>query len=209
MTPNSAEPILGLTGRLQYLLARLQQGDEQARRELINATGERLRSLAHVMFKDYPRLRRWEETADVLQNALLRLYRALQTVTPPSPRDFYRLAALEIRRELLDLARHYFGPHGEGEHRHSDGGGLGTGQAAGPADASLDPGRLALWTEFHQQVSALPEEEREVFDLIWYQGLSHTDAGELLGVCARTIKRRWQSACLKLHEAMHGEVPGQ
>jgi len=89
-------------------------------------------------------------------------------------------------------------------------GGSASGQfAASPADASLDPGRLALWSEFHEQAAALPEEEREVFDLIWYQGLAHTEAGELLGVCARTVKRRWQAACLKLHEAMHGEVPGQ
>jgi RNA polymerase sigma-70 factor (ECF subfamily) len=198
------------TGRVQHLLDRLRQGDEEARKELINASCERLRSLAHIMIKDYPRLRRWEETADVLQNALLRLYRALQTLTPPSPRDFYRLAALEVRRELLDLARHYFGPHGEGENRQSQAGRSGSGASvAGPGDLSLEPGQLALWSEFHQQVSALPEEEREVFDLIWYQDLSQTEAAQLLGVCARTVKRRWQSACLKLHEGLKGEVPVQ
>jgi len=26
-----------------------------------------------------------------------------------------------------------------------------------PADSSLDPGRLSLWTEFHDQVEKLPD----------------------------------------------------
>ncbi len=177
------------TSALQSCLDRLRQGDEAARKELLNVSCERLRCLAHEMFKDYARLRRWEETADVLQNALLRLYRALQTVTPPTLRDFYRLAALEIRRELLDLARHYFGPQGEGKHHHSQGDSAREGSScATPADPTLEPADLAHWTEFHQQASALPDEEREVFELIWYQGLAQTEAAELLGVCARTIK---------------------
>ena len=36
-----------------------------------------------------------------------RLYRALETVTPVSVRDFLNLAAVQIRRELTDLARYY------------------------------------------------------------------------------------------------------
>ena len=33
------------------------------------------------------------------------------------------------------------------------------------ADSSGEPASLAEWTEFHEQVEALPEEEREVFNL--------------------------------------------
>jgi RNA polymerase sigma-70 factor (ECF subfamily) len=188
---------------LQQCLERHQRGDEAARRELLNAAGERLGRLAHVMLRDHLRLRRWEETGDVLQNALIRLYRALETLRPPSLRDFYRLATLEIRRELIDLVRHHFGPHGDGG-RHLSG--------AAPADheagnLTLEPGRLAVWTEFHRQVEALPEEEREVFDLVWYQGLGHTEAAAVLGVHPRTVKRRWLAACVKLHEAVGGELP--
>ena len=67
---------------------------------------------------------------------------------------------------------------------------------------------MVAWREFHEQVDLLPDEEREVFDLIWYQGLMHTQAAELLDVSARTVKRRWQSACLKLHHLLGGELPG-
>jgi RNA polymerase sigma factor (sigma-70 family) len=71
----------------------------------------------------------------------------------------------------------------------------------------LQPDRLAAWTEFHEQVERLPEEEREVFSLLWYKGLSQAEAAEVLGVSDRTIKRRWQSARLHLHEALGGQLP--
>jgi hypothetical protein len=29
----------------------------------------------------------------------------------------------------------------------------------------------------------------------------------MLGVSERTVKRRWQSARLRLHETLHGEIP--
>ena len=70
----------------------------------------------------------------------------------------------------------------------------------------MRPDRLALWTEFHEQVNRLPEEQREVFDLIWYQGLSFTEAAAVLGVAARTVTRRWHSALLAVHDALDGFV---
>src|SRR5436190_1055282 len=83
--------------------------------------------------------------------------------------------------------------------------GAGGGDASGEqqplyegGDVSLEPTNLALWTEFHRQVEALPEEEREVFDLLWYQGLKQEEAAEIVGVTTRTIKSRWRSARLKL-----------
>src|SRR5262249_12907956 len=76
-----------------------------------------------------------------------------------------------------------------------------------PPDAGSGPDRLAAWTEFHRQIERLPDEEREIFDLLWYQGLSQAEAASLLNVSERTVKRRWQSARLKLHEALHGELP--
>jgi RNA polymerase sigma-70 factor (ECF subfamily) len=196
---------------LQRCLDRFQAGDEAALNDLLNITCERLGQLTRTMLKDYQRLKRWEETDDILQNALVRLCRALRQVAPVSLRDFYRLATLQIRRELIDLARHYYGPEGRGR-RHETNAEESSSRASHPrfeqADESLGPSQLALWTEFHQQVNGLPEEEREVFDLVWYQGLSHIEAAEVLNVSARTVKRRWQAACLKLHDVLQGQLPG-
>ena len=44
----------------------------------------------------------------------MRLYRSLAEAQPASAAELYRLAALNIRRELLDLAKHYYGPRGLG-----------------------------------------------------------------------------------------------
>ena len=195
---------------IQVYLDRLRDGDETARGELLQCASERLRSLARKMLRAYPRVHRWEETDDVLQNAALRLHRTLGEIVPATPRDFFRVAALNIRRELLDLAKHYFGPLGHGAQHASWGSGDSSAGAPAPADRgdlSTEPSRLAAWGEFHEQIGALPDEEREVFDLLWYQGLNQAEAAELLGVSERTIKRRWQAARLRLHEALHGEMP--
>ena len=200
------------TLHIQACLDRIRGGDAAARGELLRRACERLRNLARNMLKGYPNVHRWEQTDDVLQNAALRLHRALQQLPVQTALDFFRLAALNIRRELLDLAKHYYGPQGQGAHHASWGSGdssttrSDSGLAA-PPDSSDDPARLAAWGEFHRQIGALPDEEREVFDLIWYQGLSQAEAAELLNVSERTIKRRWQAARLKLYEAFEGEVP--
>ena len=62
------------------------------------------------------------------------------------------------------------------------------------ADDSENPCNLAEWTEFHQQVDALPEDEREVFNLLWYGELTQAEAAEILGIAVRTVIRRWQAA---------------
>jgi RNA polymerase sigma-70 factor (ECF subfamily) len=201
----------GTTVIIRRCLDRLKAGDETGRTELLTAASERLGRLARKMFRAETRLRRWEDTADVFQAAMLRLLRRLQNVTPASPRDFFRLAAGEIRRELIDLARHHFGPCGPGANHDTNPGGTGDADTPSwpddPADAEQCPSRLAEWGEFHERVGALPDVEQEAFDLVWYQGLSHVEAAEVLGVCPRTVKRRWHAACLKLESALGGRLP--
>src|SRR5947209_2117063 len=101
-------------GRIQGCLERLRAGDPSARDELFRQAGGRLERLARRMLRDFPGVRRWAQTGDVLQSALVRLLRALAEVRPASAREFLGLAAEQIRRELLDLARHYYGPRGPG-----------------------------------------------------------------------------------------------
>ena len=199
------------TLHVQACLDRIRGGDEAARGELLNCACERLRNLARKMLKGYPNVRRWEQTDDVLQNAAIRLHRTLRQLAVRTSLDFFRLAALNIRQELLDLARRYYGPLGQGA-RHAtwapdDSSTTQSDSGPTPADPSGDPARLAAWGEFHEQIGALPDEEREVFDLLWYQGLSQAEAAKLLDVSERTVKRRWQAARLALHEALEGEVP--
>jgi DNA-directed RNA polymerase specialized sigma24 family protein len=38
--------------------------------------------------------------------------------------------------------------------------------------------------------------------LLWYQELTQEDAAKLLDISVRTVKRRWQSARIKLFETL-------
>ena len=76
------------------------------------------------------------------------------------------------------------------------------------AEATLDPQRISEWGEFHEQIEALPEPQRELFDLLWYHGLSQQEAADVLQVSTRTVKRAWREARLRLHASFQ-ELPGE
>jgi len=189
---------------LQALIARSLE-DAAARSALIDHACDRLLRLTRKMFHARRDLRRWEMTDDVFQCAMLRLHRALAEVKPESVRHFFNLAALMIRRELLDLAKHHFGPNGAAANHHTDGQPADDpgGAAHDHAEAAGEPEDLEDWSAFHAQVEKLPDEEREVVGLLFYKGLSQEEAAQLLGVSLRTVKRRWQSARCTLHEALN------
>jgi RNA polymerase sigma-70 factor (ECF subfamily) len=195
------------TTAIQGLVDRLQAGDPSARVALLESARGRLDRLSRKMLHTYPGVARWEQTDDVLQNALIRLDRALKAVAPPTALDFFRLAAAQIRRELIDLARRHNGPEGLGAHHTSHELVDPSSRLGGFADSTHQPDRLAEWAEFHEAVEALPDEHRETLDLLWYQGLSQAEAATTLGVAERTVNRRWIKARLRLSEALGGEPP--
>jgi RNA polymerase sigma factor (sigma-70 family) len=192
-------------------IARLQKGEAGAREHLLACAFDRLDLLARRMLRDFPRVARWEQASDVRQAALIRLSRALEQSPPATVRDFLRLAACQIRRELIDLARHYQGPlgmdcRGAGARVGTPPAGDSSGPRADPADTTHEPGRLAAWTELHERIEALPEQERESFELLWYQGMTRSEVAALLEVDERTVQRRWQAARLRLHRDLDGRT---
>lgn len=181
----------GLDVRVQALVVRARTGDVTARNDLLQHSADRLLRLTRKMFRGFPRLRRWVEEEDVLQSAMLRLHRALQDVDVQSARHFFNLATVQIRRELHDLARHLYGPHGiAANHQTGRGppdekGGLIHSIAAQPSDGKG-------WVRFHQAVENLPKDDQEVVNLLFYEGLTVDEAARLLSVSPRTVKRRWK-----------------
>jgi RNA polymerase sigma-70 factor (ECF subfamily) len=177
-------------------------GDPAARDELINCTCEQFRRMVRKGLRQFPALRRWEDSDDVLQNASLRLWRSLRDVTPQSVRHFFNLAGTQIRRELVDLIRRYNGPQGLAANYDSVARECGSESTLAPdlgEAITHEPAQLAEWTELHEEIRTLPDEDRELFDLLWYQDLSKAQAAKILGVDERTVRRRWQAARLKLH----------
>lgn len=188
---------------LEALLGRLRAGDLAARDQIMARSCDRLRRLTRKMLRGYQRLRRWEETDDVFQHAALRLHRSLRDVRPANPAHYFALAATQIRRTLIDLARHHFGPEGAGAHHHTDRVSEdGRGAVQRISSPTGEPRTLQQWTDFHEKVEMLPEKERDVFNLLWYEGLTQTAAAQVLEVDVRTVKRRWQSAKILLHQQL-------
>jgi RNA polymerase sigma factor (sigma-70 family) len=191
-------------------LDRLRGGDATARDELIAFAVERFERLAHSMLRgQFGRVGRWVDSDDVLQNATLRLWKALASFVPESPRHFHRLAARLVRHELLDLARHYYGPLGAGAHHESPPPDCADGGQTPVADwfdrmlgDSLRPKQHNVRAYVHSIAQALPEGELEVVDLIFYQGLTQLQAASVIGVDVRTVQRRWQNARRKLGKSL-------
>jgi RNA polymerase sigma-70 factor (ECF subfamily) len=196
----------GLTIQLQHWLDGMNAGDGAARNQLLAHAEQRLRRVALRMFRG--RLERWVECEDVLQGAVVRLCKALEAVRPPTVQRFFALATEMIRREVVDLARHYFGKEGLAANHATDGQdkqNAGGSQALREqSDSTLDPCRLALWTEFHCRVEQLPEEVRAVFELVWYQGLPQPEVAQLLHVSVPTVKRRMVEARARLMDLLEG-----
>ncbi len=180
---------------IQNCLDRHNGGDPTARDELIQYCQQRLRVLVRKMLRRFPNVHRWEDTSDVFQNVLIRLDRTLRQVALGTVRDYFQLAACQIRRELIDLSRQ----HKQVQEQLPD--------WVEPPDNSANPVSLAKWGEIHTFIAALPEEVREPFDLIFYQGLSQPEAARILGVSLRTLKRRWMDARLRLMNWLGSEFP--
>jgi RNA polymerase sigma factor (sigma-70 family) len=185
------------TEQIQNWLDRLRAGDDQARKALMQHAYGRLESLASSELRKFPALRSIEETGSILHETLLRLDKALEEVQPGTARQFFKLAAQRIRWLLLDLkkrARHQV------LLRQGDNG-------SGPPELAADATgavTLAERAELHEIVDALPDEQREVVDLLQYQGLSCDESAAILGISERTVKRRWREARLAIAEALGG-----
>jgi RNA polymerase sigma factor (sigma-70 family) len=202
----------GLEAQLARCLEELRAGDDSARDKILEICDSRLRELAHRLLGKFARVRRWDNTDDVAQNAALRLYRALSQVVPDSPRGLMGLMANQIQWELLDLARKHAGPmsyaanHGTNVHDSSEG-------PVQYIDNAPDLGNdddneeipLERWEAFHGAVESLPAELKEVFQLVWYLAVDRTTAAETLGVSPRTLDRRWQEARAAVRQTLNGE----
>lgn len=201
------------TQAIESWVQRLKNGDDEAQERLLQLAGDRLMHLTRQIKKDFARLARWEETDDVYQQSVLRLYSAMKAVEVQNATHFLRLAAQQIRRQLIDLSRSYYGPQGAARHHASQAGfandeGGPANHAFEAAEVSQDPQKVQEWSEFHQLIDDLDDDERAVVDLLWYHGMNQEEAAGLLDVSLKTVKRRWRTAKLSLHDKLGGEMPG-
>jgi RNA polymerase sigma-70 factor (ECF subfamily) len=188
------------TLQMHDLVDRLRDGDRAAADALLRAVAAQLGRHAARMIRNFPKVRDGNDTGDVVQGAMLRLTRALADVRPNTTREFAGLAALQVRRELLDLARRCDARKAELRLADPKTADFGEGGGDGPAE-------FELWERFHAAADALPAEEREAFGLLYYSGHTRAEVALLLGVSERTVYRWWAAACARLVEQLGGELP--
>ena len=191
----------GSSVELQGLLDRLRQGDREARQLLLERACERLRRLAGKMLHgSFPELARRHEVDSVVHETWVRLLQALDKAEPATVADFFRLAAHKFRQVLLDMA--------QGERRRAQREVLGLSgadrQRCNPsaANTTYDPARLALWTDFHEKVAMLSEQERAVFQMHYYLELPQAEIAKILELHPRKVSYLWIAATEKLGEGL-------
>jgi RNA polymerase sigma factor (sigma-70 family) len=184
------------TLELQALIERIGQGNQSARRELVDRAYSRLRKLvAKMLHGSFPALKQNHDLDSVAHEGWLRLAQAIEGINPPTVADFFRLAAFKVRQVLLDLA----------DQQKRRGGreriGLSTGVADDvdhPLARTYDPAKLAEWSEFHGRVADLPADERSVFEMHYYLGLTQAEIARILERHPRQISYLWVAATDRL-----------
>jgi RNA polymerase sigma factor (sigma-70 family) len=190
------------THLLHDLVDRIRRDDPAARRALLDAAYGRLRRLAaHILSGSFRDIAVRHDLDSVVNDAWLRLATAVESARPESVEHFFRLAAQKVRHVLLDLVERKGRDHDS--LRSSDGSGPG---AVG--GRTLDPSRLAEWTEFHRRAAALPDDERAVFEMHYYLGLPQSEVATALDLHPKKVSRLWLAATDKLADCMAGSEPG-
>jgi RNA polymerase sigma-70 factor (ECF subfamily) len=176
------------------------QGDtdvEPLIRELLERAVQRLRLLsATVLKRSYPRLTQPPlnlESDELLDGVVAGLLTALRKIRPQTVRQFFALANQHMRWQLNDLARRL-------DERPRAAALAESGVAAPPSssDSILSPDARRML----QAIEGLPEDEREAFDLVRIQGLTHAEAAGVAGVAVKTVQRRLNRARLLLAEQL-------
>jgi RNA polymerase sigma factor (sigma-70 family) len=200
---------MSTTASLNIFLAQLASGDLEARDRILELCSNRLRELAHRMLRRYPNVRRHDDTDDVFQGAAIRLHRALgnMALAQESPRSLMALAATQIQRELIDLARRNAGPTSYAANHGTNVANIGDTERYFVCEAATEDEPLDRWEIFHTAVSQLPPEQKEVFHLVWYLGADQRAVSEVIGRSERTVKNYWRQARESVKAALGGDRP--
>lgn len=189
---------------LRYWLDRHNAGDPAAMNELLRFSQDRVLEHIRARFQPTDRLRRFVDSQDVLVAVQVSLAQDFQAAPFNDLMHFLRMTGRLARNRMIDLVRKYFGQHGAGTHEVPGGpdgrSKSGDHKQAEPPDRGRSPEEQALRTEVDEVIAGLPAEHRDLFDLLYYAGLSRADAAEALGFSLGTLDRRWVAAREALRE---------
>jgi RNA polymerase sigma-70 factor (ECF subfamily) len=163
-------------------------------RELLARAVRRLQTLsASILYRSYPRLAHPPlnlQTDEVLSAVVERLLKALNEARPTTVLQFFALASQHIRWELNDLARRLDRKMLE----------TSLDETSLPAPESSTSGLGPVAVRMLDAIEQLPEDEREVFNLVRIQGMDQVEVADLLGVSTKTVQRRLHRSLMTLSD---------
>ena len=128
----------------------------------------------------------------MLSAVVERLMKALREVQPGNVRQFFQIANQHMRWELNDVCRRL-----DNQIRAVE---IDPGVPAPPETSASQLTPVAR--RMFEAIDELPEEEREVFELVKIQGMTQVEAAALLNVTDRTVLRRLNRAILILTQKL-------
>jgi RNA polymerase sigma-70 factor (ECF subfamily) len=173
-----------------------EQSPEPIIRALLDRSARRLQLVcSNLLYRSYQRLALPPlnlQPDEMLSAVVERLLKALHSVHPQTVRQFFALVNQHMRWELNDLARRLDEQPAAVELQ----------EGMVPAPASSDSALTPVGRRMLDAIDKLPEDEREVFDLVRIQGLTQGEAAEILGVSAKTVQRRLNRSLLILAQEL-------
>ncbi len=167
------------------ILNRVEQGESQAAADLLPLVYAELRRLAAAKMAQQPPGQTLQATA-LVHEAFLRLTGGTKD-SWQGRAHFFRAAAEAMRHILIDNARK--------KSRWKRGGGLERVNLEHlELAADTPPDTLLLVQEALERLAAEDGLKAELVKLRFFVGLSHAEAGEVLGLSEATVKRHWEYA---------------
>jgi RNA polymerase sigma-70 factor (ECF subfamily) len=194
-------PLLGSPGPLSFVLAvvaglweddaalvaRLVAGDEDALRRLYDRLARRVRGIALRL------LARPAEADDVVQETFVEVWRSADRYDPARGSLATWVSTIAHRRAVDRLRRPATRPLGEE---------IGSALVASSSSPQDNVAEGEVRARVTRALSALPPEQREPIELMYYRGLSQSESAELLGVALGTLKSRVRAGMARLGQML-------
>ena len=165
-------------------------------RALLDRSVGRLQLLCgNLLYRDYRRLTQPPlnlEPDEMLSAVVERLLKAMRSARPGTVRQFFALVNQHMRWELNDLARRL-------DHQPAA---VEVSEWMVPAPPTSGSALTPDGRSMLEAIESLPDEEREVFELVRVQDLSYAEAAGVLGVSTKTVQRRLNRSLILLGKAL-------
>lgn len=179
------------------ILGQARRGDQPATEQLLPTVYEELRELARAMMGRERTGHTLQPTA-VVNEACLRLISSDSEVEYHNRLHFFRLAAREMRRVLVEHARARNRAKREGSHERVSF----TSFTLVIEDNTID--LLALEAALNQLAEIDPVKV-EIIEMRYFGGMTNVEIADVLEITTRTVERKWEVARRRLSVLIDGE----